>query len=115
MSDHEEHTSEACGLLLQPLPVPHRRCESVSMDLIIALPESKRGNTAIVVVRDRLSKMVHIASCRTHVEFVELFKHEVLHSLLYELVSDRDTRFTSHYMQEVCRLMSVKQSMSTSI
>ena len=88
------------------------------MDLITALPETKKGNTATVVFCDRLSKMVHIASCCTQmnaVELVELFKHELfrLHGLPYELVSDRDARFTSHYMQEVCRLMSIKQSMST--
>lgn len=64
--------------------------------------------------------MVHIASCRTQInaaDFVALFKHEGfrLHNLPYELVSDRDTRFASHYLQEVCscRLMSIKQSMST--
>ena len=111
-------TTQKPAGLLQPLPIPHRRWGSVSVDLITALPETKKGNTAIVVFCDRLSKMVHIASCRTQinaVEFVELFKHEVfrLHGLPYELVSDRDTRFTSHYMQEVCRLMSIKQSMST--
>ena len=111
-------TNQKPAGLLQPLPVPHRRWGSVSVDLITALPETKKGNTAIVVFCDRLSKMVHIASCRIQinaVEFVELFKHEVfrLHGLPYELVSDRDTRFTSHYMREVCRLMSVKQSMST--
>ena len=111
-------TTQKPAGLLQPLPVPHRRWGSVSVDLITALPETRKGNTAIVVFCDRLSKMVHIASCRTQidaVEFVELFKHEIfrLHGLPYELVSDRDTRFTSHYMQEVCRLMSIKQSMST--
>ena len=45
--------------LLQPLPVPHERWESISMDFITSLPRSSKGNTQIFVVVDRLSKMAH--------------------------------------------------------
>ena len=35
--------------LLQPLPVPIRKWDSVIMDLITALPKAASGNTAIIV------------------------------------------------------------------
>ena len=104
--------------LMQPLPVPARKWGSVSMDLITALPETASGNSAIVVFVDRLSKMTHLAACPTSIDtraFAKLFRHEVvrLHGLPYEFVSDRDGRFTSNFMREVCRLLNVKQAMST--
>ena len=104
--------------LMQPLPVPTRKWGSVSMDLTTALPEAASGNTAIVVFVDRLSKMTHLAACKTSIDtcaFAKLFRREVirLHGLPYEFVSDRDGRFTSNFMREVCRLLNVKQAMST--
>ena len=41
--------------LLQPLEIPKWKWESVSMDLITALPKTKDGNDAIVVFVDRLT------------------------------------------------------------
>ena len=79
------------------------------MDLITALPETALGNTAIVVFVDRLSKMTHLVACKTAIDaqtFAKLLRHEVirLHGLPDEFVSDRDGRFTSGFMREVCRL-----------
>ena len=104
--------------LLQPLPVPTRKWGRVSMDLITALPETASGNTAIVVFVDRLSKMTHLAACKTSIDtqaFAKLFRHEVIrhHGLPYEFVTDRDARFTSYFMREVCRLLKFQQAMST--
>lgn len=91
---------------------------SVSVDLITALPETASGNTAIVVFVDRLTKMTHLAACKTSIgtqAFAKLLRHEVLrlHGLPYEFVSDRDGRFTSNFMREVCRLLNIQQAMST--
>lgn len=100
------------------LPVPTRKWGSVSMDLIPALPETASGNSAIVVFVDRLSKMTHLAACKTSIDtraFAKPFRHDVirLHGVPYEFVSDPDGRFTSTFMREVCRLLNVKQAMST--
>lgn len=104
--------------LLQPLPVPEWRWESVSMDFITQLPVTRHGNDAIVVFVDRLSKMVHFAATKTSVsaeEVARLFRHEVfrLHGIPAELVSDRDPRFTSRFWVELSSLLGSKLKMST--
>ena len=45
---------------LQPIPIPTRKWEQITMDLVIDLPPSA-GYTAIAVFVDRLTKMVHFA------------------------------------------------------
>ena len=47
--------------LLAPLPIPSRPWESIGMDFITHLPKTKTGYTALYVVIDRLTKLVHIA------------------------------------------------------
>src|SRR5260370_20108261 len=51
--------------LLQPLDIPGKRWETVSMDLITSLPSTRRGNDAIIVFVDKFSKMVHFAATTT--------------------------------------------------
>ena len=111
-------SNEAPGGLLQPLPVPPRLWDSVSMDLITALPQTDKGHTAIYVFVDRLSKMAHFVPTTTDVSAEEcacLFRHHVvrLHGCPTDVVSDRDPRFTSNFFAEYCRLMGVAQNMST--
>jgi hypothetical protein len=53
--------------LLHPLPIPTRRWEQVSMDFVGPLPVTSRGNDFILVIVDKLSKMVHLTPCRTTV------------------------------------------------
>ena len=103
---------------LQPLRVPDFRWESVSMDFIVQLPMTKNGNDAILIFVDRLSKMVHFAATNTTVtaeDTAKLFRHEVfrLHGMPREIISDRDTRFTSAFWKEVCRLLGSRQGLST--
>lgn len=104
--------------LLQPLHVPKGLWESISMDLITQLPETKRGNTAIVVFVDRLSKMVRLVPVKTSIdaeEYAHVFVREVFakHGLPASIVSDRDPRFTSEFFQQLCKLLDIKQRMST--
>ena len=49
--------------MLRPLPIPTKCWESVSMDFMTHLPESK-GFDSIMVVVDRVSKMAHFVPTR---------------------------------------------------
>ena len=44
--------------LLQPLPIPTKKFEQVTMDFIVQLPRTKSGYDAIVVFVDRLTKIM---------------------------------------------------------
>lgn len=104
--------------LLHSLPIPTRRWEQVSMDFVGPLPATKRGNDFILVVVDKLSKMVHLIPCRTTItakQVASLFWREIirLHGMPSSIVSDRDPRFTSHFWQELWKLMGTKLAMST--
>ena len=55
------------GGLLQPLPVPEWKWASISMDFIVGLPRTRRGNDSIWVIVDRLTKSAHFLPVRaTH-------------------------------------------------
>jgi hypothetical protein len=103
--------------LLQPLEIPYRPWTSISMAFITALPESD-GYTQIWVRVDRLTKMAHLTPLREGSEagssesgssespvkeLAKVFAKEVwrLHGLPSDIVSDRDTRFTSLFWQEL--------------
>jgi hypothetical protein len=45
--------------LLQPLPIPEWKWETISMDFITGLPTLTKQNDAIMVVVDKLSKSAH--------------------------------------------------------
>ena len=104
--------------LLQPLPIPNHPWQQVTMDLITQLPKSNRGNDAIVVFVDKLSKMVHLVATKTAVtapQLAEIFWTTVVrhHGLPSSIVSDRDPRFTGHFWRTLWKCLGTQLTMST--
>ncbi|KAF1335807.1 reverse transcriptase, partial [Globisporangium splendens] len=103
---------------LRSLAVPSDSWKSVSMDFIFGLPRDKHGRNGILVFVDRFSKMVHLAPVSDKISaemtakvFVDVVFR--LHGLPIEIVSDRDTRFTSKFWRALFGLLDTKLAMST--
>ena len=112
-------TNKLPGGLLHSLPIPDIPWESISTDLIISLPLTTTGFDAILVWVDRLTKMVHLCPALTSFgaeQWARAFVDNVvrLHGIPKSIVSDRDSRFTGHFWTAVCKLLDIKQAMSTS-
>ena len=116
---HNKVSNQKEAGLLQPLPIPSRKWESIGMDFIVQLPCTTAGHDSILVVIDRLSKLVHLIPTTkeaTALDVTNLFIKEVVkhHVLPSSIVSDRDSKFTSHFWGQVMASMGTKLKMSTS-
>jgi hypothetical protein len=95
-----EHRHPMC--LLQPLPIPEKKWEVITMDFIIGLPRTNKQHDSIMVVVDKLKKATHFVPMKTmhtSTNIVEIFMKEIarLHGIPREIVSNRDTKFTSNF------------------
>jgi hypothetical protein len=60
--------------LLKPLEIPTERFEQVSMDFITTLPVTKENHDAVMVIVDKLTKLVMFIPTRTYMDTVETAK-----------------------------------------
>ena len=84
--------------LLQLLPVPDWKWDSISMDFIVGLPRTRRGNDAIWVIVDRLTKVARFVLMKNtwganHLEVAYVREIVRLHGVPRIIVSDRDPKF----------------------
>ncbi len=69
------------GGLLHPLEVPQWKWDSISMDFVDGFPRSRRGNTSIWVIVDRLTKSAHfipVKSRRTASSLASIYLKEIV-------------------------------------
>ncbi|PHJ23029.1 dna rna polymerases superfamily protein [Cystoisospora suis] len=106
--------------LLQPLPIPHRPWQSISIDFVTGLPASGvSAYDSICVVVDRFSKMAHFVPLHSTVtaeQFAKLFLDRVwcLHGFPTSIVSDRDPKFVSAFWGSFCEQLGIRRLLSTS-
>jgi hypothetical protein len=104
--------------LLQPLPVPERKFDHITLDLITDLPVTKNGCDAVLTVVDRLTKMVSFSPLRKDAKAKDVaqvfrnvwYRHYGLPSVI---ISDRDKRFLSNFWQALFKALGTELRFST--
>ena len=104
--------------LLQPLSIPEKIWEDLTMDFVEGLPSSG-GYESILVVVDRLRKGAHFIPLRhpfTTSSVAKAFVDNVvkLHGIPRSIVTDRGKLFMSSFWQELFTLEGSKLRASSS-
>lgn len=103
--------------LLHPLPVPEGKFHTVGIDFIVELPVCE-GFNCLVVVIDHLTKYVWAYPCTTALtaaQCADLLYEKLfsIYGLPHTIVSDRDSRFTSSFWEQLMQRLNVKLHRST--
>ena len=88
--------------LLRLLPTPGRPWSDIALDFVTGLPNTPKGNTTILTVVDRFSKMVHFVALPKLPSVAETAVVP-LHGIPQNIVSDHGPQFTSGVWKAFCR------------
>ena len=113
-----KHHNQPLERELQPLEIPTKPWQSVSLDFITHLPTTTQGNNSILVVVDRFSKMAHFIPTKDTVtgnETAKLYFNNIyrLHGLPESIISDRDPKFTANFWNCLWKCTGTQLRMST--
>ena len=113
-----KHSRGAGVGYLQPLAIPARPFDTITLDFITGLPLS-HNKDAILVVVDKLTKYALFLATSTEVSAsdtaVLLFRHLIkLFGLPTTIVGDRDPRWTSLLWKSLAQLFNTRLALSTS-
>ena len=108
--------------VLNPVPIPSRRFEVISVDFVTGLPMSEQGHDAVLTITDKFSKLVMFipmlfgegASAAKQVARLFVDHWWRAHGTPARIISDRDKRFTSKFWEEFTTLVGTKSAMTTS-
>jgi len=102
--------------LSSPLELPYAPWQSIAMDFITELLLSE-GCDQLWVVIDRFTKMAHFIPLKEKAvaDLTKIFAREIwrFHGLPTDIVSDRDSRFTSETWKGFLELLGIRPRMST--
>ena len=92
--------------------------DEIGMDFITGFPKSQKGNNAIWVVVDRLSKVAHFLPVRediTAIQLADLYISRilVLHGVPKKIISDRGSLFTSKFWTSFQQAMGTRVNFTT--
>jgi hypothetical protein len=104
--------------LLEPLEIPTWKWDDISMDFIVGLPRTQKGNDSIWVIVDRLTKVAHFLPMKTNYSvsrLAELYVYNILklHGAPRSIVSDRGPQFTAQFWKSLHASMGTELNYST--
>ena len=113
---NKNQTTAPVGKLM-PNEAPEKPWTHITADFITKLPLAQ-GYDAILVVCDRLTKMVHfvLTTEKTSAEgLARLFRDHVwkLHGLPESIISDRGAQFAANLMKELNQMLGIETKLST--
>ncbi|GJU19288.1 putative reverse transcriptase domain-containing protein [Tanacetum coccineum] len=105
------------GLLVQPV-IPVWKWENITMDFVTKLPKTSSGQDTIWVIVDRLTKSAHFLPMKETDSMEKLTRQylkEVVsrHGVPVSIISDRDSKFTSHFWKSLNEALGTQLDMST--
>ena len=105
---------------MQPLEIPPWKWEHLMMDFISGLPTTSKGNNAIWVIVNHLTKSAHfillkIGKKMQMLALAQTFVNEIVsrHGQPVSITSDRDSRFVSRFWKTLHESMGTKLQFST--
>ncbi|GJS30158.1 putative reverse transcriptase domain-containing protein [Tanacetum coccineum] len=105
------------GLLVQP-KIPQWKWEKITIDFITKLPKTSTGQDTIWIIVDRLTKSAYFLPMK-ETESIEKLTRQYLkevvskHRVPVLIISDHDSRFTSHFWQSLQEALGMQLDMST--
>ncbi|GJZ29190.1 putative reverse transcriptase domain-containing protein [Tanacetum coccineum] len=105
------------GLLVKP-EIPEWKWDKITMDFIRKPPKTSSGYDTIWVIVDRLTKSAHFLLMKETDKMewlMRLYLKEVVsrHGVPVSIISDRDSRFTSHFSLSLQKALGTQLDMST--
>ncbi|KAK6585011.1 hypothetical protein PZA11_003235 [Diplocarpon coronariae] len=102
---------------LQPLPIPERAYQHLTMDFT-ELPLDELGYDFALVIIDRLSKKAVSIPCYKTVDAKGLAELFLIHWIRHfgmpdSILSDRGAQFVSTFWKELCRILGTKVKLTT--
>jgi hypothetical protein len=104
--------------LLQPLSIPEKNWEVVTIDFVTKFLRTMRKHDSIMVVVDKLTKASHFVLAKmTHMtsNIAEICMKEIarLHGIPKAIVSNRNTNFTSKFWRGLFKVFGTNLNFST--
>ena len=92
--------------------------QTIAMDFIVKLPLSEGYDSILTITDHDCTKMILAIPCQETINaegVANLYLRQVFprFGLPSKVISDRDPRFVSRFMKEICRLLGITQNIST--
>jgi hypothetical protein len=119
LSTPQSQQSTNQGALRPIYPKPEAMpFETIALDFITKLPESQGYDSILTVTDHDCTKAAIFIPCREEINAegtaALYIQHVFAHfGLPRKVISDRDPRFISKFMQEVCRITGIERNPST--